>query len=109
MNQLERVARSICREVIGSYNLSNLVSVDTTNEDGRPLWQSYTKEAQAAIDAMDADYMQLRADDMRHADRTAREECAKICDKIAGNTYDHTAQYRRGAGHCSANIRETIK
>lgn len=35
-----------------------------------------------------------------------REEAARICDRIAGNTADFNADYRRAAGHCAFLIRQ---
>jgi hypothetical protein len=52
MNQLERVARAICRVVIQSYRINEVSSEDTINADGNPLWMGYIPDAQAAIDAM---------------------------------------------------------
>ena len=34
-----------------------------------------------------------------------RERCAKMCDRIAGNTKDFIAETRRAAGMCAAAIR----
>ena len=34
-----------------------------------------------------------------------RERCAKVCDSVAGNSKDHSDQFRRGAGRCAADIR----
>lgn len=35
-----------------------------------------------------------------------REAAARVCDGIAGNTKDFTADYRRAAGHCAYLIRQ---
>lgn len=37
--------------------------------------------------------------------KAERERCAKLCDRIAGNTADFTAEKRRAAGMCAASIR----
>jgi hypothetical protein len=70
MNQLERVARAICRV--------NGFDPDEPSITGKgPLWRLYISDAQAAIDAMQQD--------IKAADRQARKECEDIAIGIASH------------------------
>lgn len=52
-----------------------------------------------------ADYAAKLSAQLATAREDMKEECAKVCDTIAGNDKDFWPERRRGAGQCAAAIR----